>query len=149
MQPHYLSTQHDRRTAIAAVRMARRLADTEPLKSLMKRELRPGLEAQSDEEILHFCKEYGATIFHPSGTAKMGPDHDPQAVVDAQLRVHGMDGLRVVDGSIMPTLISGNTNVPIIMIAEKAADYILEDALKPSRPQEIRHSTQGASRHAE
>lgn len=130
MQPNYLSTETDRRTAIAGIRMARRLAATEPLKSLMEREVRPGIEAQSDDEVLHFCKEYGATIFHPSGTAKMGPREDPRSVVDAKLRVHGVDRLRVVDGSIMPTLVSGNTNVPIIMVAERAADFILADAAR-------------------
>lgn len=128
MQPYYLSTDLDRRTAIAAVRYARRLAATEPLAGLMKREVRLGAEALSDDEILHFCQEYGATIFHPSGTAKMGPDTDKMAVVDARLRVKGVAGLRVVDCSIMPTLVSGNTNIPIIMVAEKASDMILQDA---------------------
>ena len=128
MQPYYLSTELDRRTVIAAVRYARDLAATDPLRGLMKREVRPGHEARSDEEILHFCKEYGATIFHPSGTAKMGPDTDPMAVVDARLRVRGVEGLRVVDCSIMPTLVSGNTNIPIIMVAEKASDMIRDDA---------------------
>lgn len=128
MQPYYLSADLDRRTAVAAVRYARRLASTDPLAPLMKREVRPGADAQSDEEILHFCREYGATIFHPSGTAKMGPDNDTMAVVDSRLRVRGVSGLRVVDCSIMPTLVSGNTNVPIIMVAEKVSDMILEDA---------------------
>lgn len=128
MQPYYLSADLDRRTAVAAVRYARQLASTDPLAPLMKREIRPGADAQSDDEILHFCREYGATIFHPSGTAKMGPDNDPMAVVDSRLRVKGVSGLRVVDCSIMPTLVSGNTNVPIIMVAEKASDMILEDA---------------------
>jgi Choline dehydrogenase and related flavoproteins len=128
MQPYYLSTELDRRTAIAAVRYARDLAATSPLSDLMKKEFRPGTDAQTDDEILHFCREYGATIFHPSGTAKMGPDNDPMAVVDPRLRVRGVLGLRVVDCSIMPTLVSGNTNIPIIMVAEKASDMILEDA---------------------
>lgn len=128
MQPYYLSTELDRRTAIAAVRYARDLAATSPLSDLMKKEFRPGTDAQTDDEILHFCREYGATIFHPSGTAKMGPDNDPMAVVDPRLRVRGVQGLRVVDCSIMPTLVSGNTNIPIIMVAEKASDMILEDA---------------------
>src|SRR5690606_25659397 len=128
MQPYYLSTEYDRQTAVAAVRYARDLAATTPLSDLMKREVRPGHEVQSDDEILHFCQQYGATIFHPSGTAKMGPDTDSMAVVDPRLRVRGVEGLRVVDCSIMPTLVSGNTNIPIIMVAEKAADMILEDA---------------------
>ncbi|MFY1868167.1 GMC family oxidoreductase [Achromobacter xylosoxidans] len=133
MQPNYLSTELDRRMTVAAVKYARRLAATEPLAGLMKREFRPGAEVQSDDEILHFCREYGATIFHPSGTAKMGPREDPMAVVDERLRVHGVSGLRVVDCSIMPTLVSGNTNVPVVMLAERAADFILQD-LHAARP---------------
>ena len=130
MQPNYLSTELDRKTVIAAVRYTRKLAATGPLKRLIRSEYRPGNETQSDEQILEFCRQYGATIFHPSGTCKMG--HDPLAVVDARLRVHGVQGLRVVDCSIMPTLVSGNTNVPVVMIAEKASTMILEDCLQPS-----------------
>ena len=133
MQPNYLSTELDRRMTVAAVKYARRLAATEPLAGLMKREFRPGPDVRSDDEILHFCREYGATIFHPSGTAKMGPRSDPMAVVDERLRVHGVSGLRVVDCSIMPTLVSGNTNVPVVMLAERAADFILQD-LHAARP---------------
>ncbi|WP_439888882.1 GMC family oxidoreductase [Pseudomonas sp. MBLB4123] len=129
MQPNYLSTELDRQTVIAAVRLTRRLAETGPLKRLIRREYRPGSEQQSDAQILEFCRQYGATIFHPSGTCKMG--NDPLAVVDARLRVHGLQGLRVVDCSIMPTLVSGNTNVPVVMIAEKASAMILEDCLQP------------------
>ncbi|TCT07460.1 GMC family oxidoreductase [Paralcaligenes ureilyticus] len=128
MQPNYLSTDLDRRTAIAGVKYARRLAATAPMSDLMKREHRPGSDVRTDDEILHFCREYGATIFHPTGTARMGLASDTGAVVDNRLRVHGIDGLRVVDASIMPTLVSGNTNVPIVMIAERAAEFILEDA---------------------
>ncbi|GAB3630328.1 choline dehydrogenase [Pandoraea terrae] len=128
IQPNYLSDELDRRTVVAAVKFARRVAQTEPMRAWMAREHRPGQDVRTDEEILRFCREYGATIFHPSGTAKMGPADDPMAVVDARLRVRGVAGLRVVDGSIMPTLVSGNTNVPIVMVAEKAADMLLEDA---------------------
>lgn len=130
MQPNYLSTELDRKTVIAAVRYTRKLAEAGPLKRLIRREYRPGNETQSDEQILEFCRQYGATIFHPSGTCKMG--NDPLAVVDSRLRVHGVQGLRVVDCSIMPTLVSGNTNVPVVMIAEKASAMILEDCLQPS-----------------
>jgi Choline dehydrogenase and related flavoproteins len=132
MQPNYLSTDLDRRTAIAGVKFARRIAATEPMASLMVREYRPGHEAITDDEILHFCREYGATIFHPSGTARMGRADDPLAVVDNELRVHGVPGLRVVDASIMPTLVSGNTNVPVVMVAERASEFILRDAAKPN-----------------
>ncbi|MFJ4394914.1 GMC family oxidoreductase [Pseudomonas sp. NPDC089396] len=130
IQPNYLSTEQDRKTVIAAVRYTRKLAATRSLKQLIRHEFRPGSETQSDEQILEFCRQYGATIFHPSGTCKMG--NDPLAVVDSRLRVHGLQGLRVVDCSIMPTLVSGNTNVPVVMIAEKASAMILEDCLRPS-----------------
>lgn len=138
MQPNYLSTELDRKTVIAAVRYTRKLAATGPLKRLIRSEYRPGNQTQSDEQILEFCRQYGATIFHPSGTCKMG--NDPLAVVDARLRVHGVQGLRVVDCSIMPTLVSGNTNVPVVMIAEKASTMILEDCLQPSA--RIPHATE-------
>ncbi|WJF90449.1 choline dehydrogenase [Paraburkholderia bonniea] len=128
LQPNYLSTDLDRRTTIAGVRFARRVAAAEPMAALMKREIRPGADAQTDDELLQFCREYGQTIFHPSGTAKMGVANDPLAVVDERLRVYGTRGLRVIDCSIMPTLVSGNTNVPVVMIAEKASDMILADA---------------------
>jgi choline dehydrogenase len=133
IQPNYLATDLDRRTAIAGVRFARRVAATMPMRDLMKREVRPGVDAQSDDEILQFCREYGQTIFHPSGTAKMGVATDPTAVVDERLRVYGTQGLRVVDCSIMPTLVSGNTNVPVVMVAEKAADMMLADARAADR----------------
>ncbi|KVH29832.1 GMC family oxidoreductase [Burkholderia cepacia] len=133
IQPNYLDTERDRRTTVAGVRFARRVAATEPMAPLMKREVRPGADAQTDDELLEFCREYGQTIFHPSGTAKMGVASDPLAVVDERLRVYGTRGLRVVDCSIMPTLVSGNTNVPIVMVAEKASDMILDDACAADR----------------
>ena len=126
MQPHYLSTPEDRACAIAAVRFARKLAATAAVRPYVAEELRPGPAVQDDEALLEFARAYGATIFHPSGTCKMG--HDPLAVVDARLRVHGVAGLRVVDCSIMPALVSGNTNAPVVMIAEKASDMMLADA---------------------
>lgn len=133
IQPNYLASELDRRTAVAGVRFARRVAAAEPMAALMKREVRPGTDAQTDDELLHFCREYGQTIFHPSGTAKMGVASDPFAVVDERLRVYGTQGLRVVDCSIMPTLVSGNTNVPVVMVAEKASDMILDDARAASQ----------------
>lgn len=128
IRPNYLATDLDRRTAVAGVRFARRVAATEPMAALMKREVNPGADAQTDDELLHFCRAYGQTIFHPSGTAKMGVASDPLAVVDERLRVYGTSSLRVVDCSIMPTLVSGNTNAPIVMVAEKVSDMILDDA---------------------
>ena len=128
MQPHYLSTERDRTTLVAGIRLARAFAATKALAPYVAGEYRPGPEATSDEALLEFAKNTGGTIFHPSGTTKMGPAADPTAVVDPRLRVHGMDALRVVDCGIMPTLVSGNTNVPVVMIAEKAAAMILGDA---------------------
>jgi choline dehydrogenase len=129
MQPNYLSTERDRQTHIAGVRLARALATTRALSPYVRREYRPGSAAQNDEDLLEFVKNTAGTIFHPAGTCKMGDiARDPLAVVDARLRVHGLSGLRVVDASIMPTLVSGNTHVPVVMIAEKAADMILAEA---------------------
>ena len=113
---------------VAAMRKAREIADAPSMRQLIKREYRPGAQAETDEELLAFCRQFGQTIFHPAGTAKMGSD--PMAVVDQHLRVHGLAGLRVVDCSIMPTLVSGNTHAPAVMIAEKAVDLIREDYTK-------------------
>ena len=126
MQPNYLSTEQDRASAIAGLRAARAIAASPAMRAYVKREVKPGLDALDDNALLEFCRNNGATIFHPSGTCRMGNDAD--AVVDARLRVHGIDGLRVVDCSVMPTLVSGNTNAPVVMMAEKAADMIREDA---------------------
>jgi choline dehydrogenase len=129
MQANYLSTPADRETLIAGIRLARRIAATRALSPYVKGEYRPGPAVESDVDLLEFARNTGGTIFHPSGTCKMGDAaRDRQAVVDHELRVHGLDGVRVVDCSVMPTLTSGNTNVPVIMIAEKAADLILRDA---------------------
>ncbi|WP_153114747.1 GMC family oxidoreductase [Rhodocyclus tenuis] len=126
IRPNYLAAETDRRIAVAALRYARRLAATVALAPYLSAEYRPGPEVASDEQLLQFARDYGATIFHPVGTCAMG--NGEQAVVDQRLRVRGVSGLRVADASIMPTLVSGNTNAPAIMIAEKAAAMILEDA---------------------
>ena len=128
MQPRYLSTEDDRATLVAGIRLARKLAATHAMQPFVAGEYRPGSDAVSDDELLEFARNTGGTIFHPSGTTRMGPAADPTAVVDSQLRVHGLAALRVVDCGIMPTLVSGNTNVPVVMIAEKAAAMILGDA---------------------
>lgn len=128
IRSNYLASERDQKAAIESVKYARRLAQTDPLSGLMKCEHRPGKAVQSDDEILDFCRQYGATIFHPVGTARMGDSTDREAVVDSQLRVHGITGLRVVDASVMPTIVSGNTNVPTVMIAERASDFILQSA---------------------
>ena len=128
MQANYLGTATDRQTLVAGIRLARKLAATRALAPYVKTEYRPGAAARTDDELLAFAKDTGGTIFHPSGTCKMGDiARDPHAVDDSELRVHGLQALRVVDCSVMPTLVSGNTNVPVIMIAEKAADMILRD----------------------
>ena len=126
MQPNYLSTDEDRRTAVAAVQCARAIATAPPMRAYVRREVKPGPAAGDDAALLEFCRESGATIFHPSGTCRMGDD--ALAVVDARLRVHGLQGLRVIDCSVMPTLVSGNTNAAAVMIAEKAVDMIRADA---------------------
>ena len=107
------------------MKIAKRIASAPALKDSVAKELNPNEEIQSDDELLDFARERGNTVYHPVGTCKMGSD--PNAVVDDRLRVIGMQSLRVVDASIMPTLTSGNTNAPTIMIAEKAADMIKED----------------------
>lgn len=126
MFSNYLDTDLDRRCVVAAIKFARLLAATQPLADYVAAEMLPGPAASTDADILEFARNYGATIFHPAGTCRMGSDAD--AVVDPRLRVRGMQGLWVVDCSIMPTLVSGNTNLPIMMVAEKASDMILEDA---------------------
>ncbi|MCX7146482.1 MAG: choline dehydrogenase [Sulfuritalea sp.] len=125
MQPNYLSHETDRRCAVASIKYARHLAAAPALRDYIGEEYRPGPASVSDDELLDWARNYGATIFHPSGTCKMGDDR--MAVVDSRLRVHGLAGLRVVDCSIMPTLVSGNTNAAAVMVAEKASDLILED----------------------
>ncbi|MDE2004288.1 MAG: choline dehydrogenase [Betaproteobacteria bacterium] len=125
MRANYLSTPEDRATIVAGMKLARSLAATNAMRPLVAGEYRPGPAAVTDDDLLEFAKNTGGTIFHPSGTTKMGPASDPMAVVDRELRVHRIAGLRVVDCGIMPTLVSGNTNIPVVMIAERAADMIL------------------------
>ena len=127
MQPNYLSTELDCETTVAGLKLARTIAATHAMRDYTLDEYRPGPDARSDADLLEFARNHGATIFHPVGTCRMGSDRD--AVVDPQLRVNGVDGLRVVDASVMPTLVSGNTNWPTVMIAEKAADLMLADAM--------------------
>jgi len=127
IQPNYLSTGEDERVAIDSLRLIRNIVDQPALQRYAPKEHRPGPEAQSDADLLAAARALGTTIFHPAGTAKMGLESDPSAVVDARLRVLGVRGLRVADTSVMPRIVSGNTNAPTLMIAEKAARMILED----------------------
>jgi choline dehydrogenase len=125
IRPNYLSTEADRMVAADAIRLTRRICAAQAMARFAPKEYRPGPEFQSAEELAQAAGEIGTTIFHPVGTCKMG--NDPMAVVDDRLRVHGIQGLRVIDASIMPTITSGNTNSPVVMIAERAADMIKAD----------------------
>ncbi|QUS55949.1 GMC family oxidoreductase [Pseudovibrio brasiliensis] len=121
--PNYLSAQEDKQVAIDSIRHARKLMATKTMQHYNATEIKPGLAYESDEELIEAAGDVGTTIFHPVGTAKMG--FDKSAVVSPDLKVHGLQGLRIADASIMPTLPSGNTHAPVVMIAEKATDMIL------------------------
>lgn len=122
MRPNYLSSETDRRLVVDGMKISRKVGEQAAMRAHIVAEYAPGPSVQSDDELLAYARETGMSIAHQVGTCKMGNDN--MAVVDEQLRVRGIDGLRVIDASIMPTLISGNTNAPTIMIAEKAADMI-------------------------
>ncbi len=126
--PNYLSTASDKLIAAQSLRKAREIAAQPALSRYQPKEWKPGVQYQSDDELSHLAGDIASTIFHPVGTAKMGKPDDPGAVVDSRLRVLGVDGLRIADASVMPTITSGNTNAPTLMIAEKAARYMLQDA---------------------
>ena len=113
--------------AVDSIRLTREIAKEPALARFEPEEYAPGPKVQSDEEILAYARQTVITVFHQSGTCKMGPDGDVNAVVDERLRVRGLDGLRVVDASIMPNVVSGNTNAPTMMIAEKGAEMIKAD----------------------
>jgi choline dehydrogenase len=123
---NYLATETDRRANIDGLRILRKILAAPALKPYVVDEVYPGAKVVSDEDLLAFCRQTGSTVYHPTSTCRMGQDQ--LAVVDERLRVRGIEGLRVVDASIMPDLMSGNTNAPVIMIAEKASDMILQDA---------------------
>jgi choline dehydrogenase len=128
--PNYLSTDEDRRIAADALRLTRRLMRQQALANYRPEEFRPGpAVSDSDPDLIHAAGEIGTTIFHPVGTAKMGLASDSIAVVDARLRVHGLKGLRVIDAAVMPTITSGNTNTPTIMIAAKGSEMVLQDGM--------------------
>ncbi len=124
INPNYLAEEIDRRVLLRAMKLARGLLQSRPLQPYFEREDFPGPSVQSDDELLGAAKERGTTTFHPAGTCRMGPASDPLAVVDDQLRVRGLEGLRVVDASIMPTMLSANLNAGTMMIADKASDMI-------------------------
>ena len=124
----FLAEQLDRDTLIAGLRIARRMGKANAMAKYCAYEMNPGAQCQSDEELLDYARGTGATTYHVMGTCKMGPDDDPMAVVDERLCLRGLQGLRVVDASIMPTMPSGNINAPVIMLAEKAAHMMIQDS---------------------
>jgi choline dehydrogenase len=126
--PNYLATDADRKVAADSLRVTRRIMGQEAMKPFAPEEFKPGVQYQTDEELAKLAGDIASTIFHPVGTTRMGRDDDPMAVVNARLQVRGVAGLRVVDAGVMPTITSGNTNSPTLMIAEKAAQWIAQDA---------------------
>jgi choline dehydrogenase len=126
IQPNYLDTRGDRDTIVAALQLARKIVQIPAMKSYVRREVLPGADVNTDEEMLEYAREQGSTIFHPTSTCRMG--QDDMAVVDERLRVRGLQSLRVADASVMPTVVSGNTNAACVMIGEKASDMLLQDA---------------------
>jgi choline dehydrogenase len=134
IQPNYLDDERDREVIIAGMKLARQLLATPELSAYTVSETLPGPSVQTDNELLDYARQYGASAYHLNGTARMGAPDDALAVVDPQLRVCGVSGLRVVDASVMPTLVSANTCASTMMIAEKAADMMLgKPALAPAQ----------------
>ena len=131
IQPNYLTEEIDRRVLVAAMRLARKLLKSRPLAPYYDYEDFPGDKVQSDDELLGAAKERGTTTFHPMGSCRMGPENDPTSVVDDELRVRGLEGLRVVDASIMPMMLSANLNAGVMMLADKASDLIRGKAPPP------------------
>jgi choline dehydrogenase len=127
IMPNYLSTPADRRVAADSLQLTRRIVAMPALARYQPREIKPGMQFQSEDELARLAGDIGTTIFHPVGTCRMGRDDDPEAVVDSRLRVRGIGGLRIVDASVMPTITSGNTNSPTLMIAERAAEWVLAE----------------------
>ena len=126
--PNYLSTEADRKIAADSLRVTRRIVAQPALAKYQPEEYKPGVQFETDAELAQLAGDIATTIFHPVGTTKMGRDDDPLAVVNSRLQVRGVAGLRVVDAGVMPLITSGNTNSPTLMIAEKAAQWIAEDA---------------------
>jgi choline dehydrogenase len=131
IRPNFLSDPLDRDTLVRGLRLVREIGQAAAFAPYRGDEIKPGVDCTDDGELLDYARRTGATTYHVMGTCRMGPDGDPMAVVDECLRVRGLQGLRVVDASVMPTMPSGNINAPVIMVAEKAADLIREDAGRP------------------
>lgn len=145
IRANYLSTPEDRQVAADSLRLTRRIVAQPALQKFKPEEIKPGPQYQSDEELARLAGDIATTIFHPVGTCRMGREDDPAAVVDSRLRVIGVSGLRVVDASVMPTITSGNTNSPTLMIAERAAEWILQDSLQRARSGTSRGTNPGVS----
>jgi choline dehydrogenase len=126
--PNYLSTEEDRKVAADSLRVTRRIMSQPAMAAFEPEEFKPGVQYQSDEELAKLAGDIASTIFHPVGTTRMGREDDPMAVVNSHLQVRGIRGLRVVDAGVMPSITSGNTNSPTLMIAEKAAHWMATDA---------------------
>jgi choline dehydrogenase-like flavoprotein len=124
IRQNFLATEADRRTIRDGLKLVRQICGTPPLSAFAASELAPGPDIESDADLDAYIRATAATAHHPLGTCRMGPASDKMAVVDQELRVHGVEGLRVVDASVMPDMVGGNINAPVIMIAEKAADLI-------------------------
>ena len=127
ISPNYLSTKEDQRVAAESLRLTRKIVQQSALAPYSPEEYKPGMQYQTDDELVKAAGDIGTTIFHPVGTCKMGRDDDPMAVVDSELRVRGIHQLRVVDASVMPTITSGNTAAPTMMIAERAAELLTRE----------------------
>ena len=128
IQPNYLSHYQDQEVMVRGLKIIRKLLNSTSMAKYLEVETVPGQEIQSDEDLLDFCKKFGSTCYHLVGTAKMGSANDPNAVVSPQLKVHGLENLRIIDSSVMPMIPSGNTYAATMMIAEKGADLVKEDA---------------------
>ena len=129
IQPNYFSTEYDRKTMIKAFKISRDIIFQKAFDDFRGKEINPGENVQTDDQIEEFIRANAETIYHPVGTCKMGSDN--LSVVDDKLRVHGLENLRVIDASIMPTLVGGNTNAPTVMIADKISDHILGNEFLP------------------
>lgn len=128
IRPNYLADERDRRVAVDSIKLTRRIMAMPAMQRFAPSEFKPGAEVQSESDLVKAAGDIGTTIFHPVGTARMGPENDPLAVVDARLRVRGVHGLRVIDASVFPFITSGNTNSPTLMVAERGAEMVLADS---------------------
>jgi choline dehydrogenase len=130
IRPNYLSAAQDRAVAADAIRLTRRIMSMPAMAQFHPQEFKPGAEFQTEDELVCAAGEIGTTIFHPVGTVKMGSDSDPHAAVDHRFRVRGVQGLRVIDASVMPFITSGNTNSPTLMVAERGAEMLRADLVR-------------------